>query len=990
METYQPQFEPWNKYDQDLENRMKDFLCGRLKELCYRKVMDLDVSFAYSEEPIPFEQIQTLSFSPIRTGDIWARKNFACAWFHLTGRIPAEMDRSDLYLDFANDGEGLLVDREGSALKGFTAGSLVFGMVDYSVEKRYYPLEELIDEQGNIDLYLDGASNSLLGEYVYDASRLKAASVVRENRQMHEIFWDFDTLLDYVCSVGPDDPNKQKILYGLRSIRNLIVYEDPNAYQKAKKIANELFSLPGNEKLQVTAVGHAHLDLAWLWPIRESKRKAKRTFANFVYLLERYPQFRFAVSQPQQLAWMKELDPKLYRKLLEYEKEGRMEIVGGGWVENDTNIPCGESLVRQELYGQKFWLEEFGHYVRLRWLPDTFGYSACLPQILKQSKQDYFMTIKISWSNRTLFPYNTFRWEGIDGSQVVVHMPPEGNYNSVAGPSALINAKRGIKRTDPQDKMMLVYGVGDGGGGPSETTVERCLRTEKIPYLPKVKMDSAQGYFDGLAENKLPVYAGEMYLEKHRATYTSQSNNKNANREFEEKMLSLETLLSCLGIQGDKAALDELWKEALLYQFHDILPGSSIKRVYEETDAAYQRMFAKLDEMANDLHTSFAPGGYLMNPSGQERFRIERSGNDYLLYQGCGELIAPSLYENPTVSDSVSRLVTGDYVVEFASDGSFASISMNATGEIAVEKANRLRVFVDIGDAWDFEDDYRDQPEQYMELRHTQVRDFGELVEIRQNYEFRNSSLVQTIVIHRHDPCIRITHDVDWKDSGYMIRAEFLPKAWNTVVHSDIQFGYLDRLTTDDTVHNAAQFEICCQKWFDISNEHLGFSILNNAKNGFMAKHGIISLNLLRSTDYPCVQGDQTPTHYAYALYPHTGGFDAVKIDKLANEFSARPLYGDIPVIMPAFDNEQIQVTAFKPAYDGDGFILRAFERMGRKAVSRLTLPQGYILVGEVDLLEDPVGEAQETVHFNPFQIHSFRVKKTVSKEREDDAIGVS
>ena len=242
---------------------------------------------------------------------------------------------------------------------------------------------------------------------------------------------------------------------------------------------------------------------------------------------------------------------------------------------------------------------------------------------------------------------------------------------------------------------------------------------------------------------------------------------------------------------------------------------------------------------------------------------------------------------------------------------------LTATCEVIAENANRLRVFIDTGDAWDFEDDYREQPEQYLHLDSTCVRDFGELTEIRQHYSFQNSTLVQTILLHKQLPYIQISHDVNWKDVMYMVRSESLPKVWDDVVHSDIQFGYLDRPTTDDTAHDKAQFEICCQKWFEIADGKRGFAVLNNAKNGFMAKSGIVSVNLLRSTDYPCVNGDQEPTHYSYAFYPHAGGFDPVTVDILANQYNKRCLYGDVETQMPAFTDSSIQITAFKPAYDG-------------------------------------------------------------------------
>lgn len=971
-------FEPWNKYEQDLEiGFLPKFLSGKLKDLCHAHVMELDAEYGYSKEPTPFSERKNLDWKPIRVGEPWAHENFGCAWFHLTGRLPENIDRRGLYLEFADDGEGLLVDKNGAAVKGFTAGSPVFGVVDDSVEKRYHPLDGFIDEQGNVDIYIDAASNSLLGEFTFDAARLKAAAVVREDRQMLDIYYDFDTLLDYIKGVDYDDPRKLTIIRGLRKVANLINYQDPNAYEKSKKITAELLALPGEEMLNTTAVAHAHLDLAWLWPIRESKRKAKRTFSNLIDMAKQYPDFHFVVSQPQQLAWMKNEEPALYHELRELAKKGQMEPIGGAWVENDTNLPGEESLTRQMLYGQKFWKEEFGHYVRTGWLPDAFGYSGAFPQVLKLAGQDSFMTIKISWSNRTLFPYNTFWWAGIDGTEVVTHMPPEGNYNSVAGPQALLNGKRGIKKDDPQDRMMMVYGVGDGGGGPSETSAERCIRTASVPYLPKVKMGTAQGYFDDLADLKLPRYSGEMYLEKHRGTYTSQSNNKNNNRIFEERMLALEMLLACRGQTGERERMDELWKEALLYQFHDIIPGSSIKRVYSETDQRYEVMLGELENLAQEAGVSFVPGKQLINPGQESVLQLHKMDDRYLLYRGNYRLLEPKILSEASKKNGVLQKVeTSAYKVEFAPDGSFRSISL-CDGSVIARNANRLRVFIDLGDAWDFEDDYRDQPEQYMELTDTKTRDFGDLIEVRQHYTYKNSSLIQTIVMLRDDPCIRIEHEIDWRDTGYMVRAEFQPENWSDTVHSDIQFGYLDRPTTDNTAHEAAQFEMCCQKWLDLSGENAGFAILNNAKNGFMAKQGILSLNLLRSTSYPCVDGDQEHTCYSYALYPHDGGFDPVRVDDMARQFTARYLFGDVEAEMPGMDSEQISITAFKPAYDGDGYILRAFERTGREACTELTLPTGFELVCETDLLEDRVADVEGgTLIFKPFQIRSFRVRK--------------
>ena len=347
---------------------------------------------------------------------------------------------------------------------------------------------------------------------------------------------------------------------------------------------------------------------------------------------------------------------------------------------------------------------------------------------------------------------------------------------------------------------------------------------------------------------------------------------------------------------------------------------------------------------------------------------------EYLYYKGEGALVAPIVYENATQAKCVDKVETDYYVATFAQDGSFESIVLKENGKVALTNANKLRVFVDKGDSWDFMDDYREQPELYMQLVDSNVNDFGDLIEVKQNYVYKNSKLEQTIVMHKNEPIIRVHHEVNLVDDGHMIRAEFIPTAWSDTAYSDIQFGYLGRPTTDDTEHNAAQFETCCQKWFDVSDEAQGFAVLNDAKCGFMAKQGIVSLNLVRSTVYPSIERDHVA--YSYALYPHMGGFDPVALDEMAKEYNERAVYGDKVLEVPCVDNDQIDITAFKPAYDGNGYILRMFERAGKAAETKLSLPAGYVLDCEVNMLEDKIGEAPTTFAFKPFQIRSFRIKK--------------
>ncbi len=939
----------------------------------YERIMNLEMEFAYSTEPVPFKDKDKLEYKKININDVWSKENFGCAWFHITGTYEGVLD-DEIFLGFENNGEALLVDKEGSALKGFTCGS-VWGTFDNNTVKRYYPLSKIIDENGKIDIYIDAASNGFFGNFEKE-KEISMCGIYRRNVEIYNLCVLFDCCLNYVHFHGEFSDNElvTPFILGMKKVYNIFKYNENPDIKEATKILEELLKSDGNISLSTTAVGHAHLDLAWLWPIRETKRKALRTFANCIYLIEKYPFYTFVISQPQQLEWVKELDPKLYAKIKKYEKTGNFEIIGGGWVESDTNMPSGESLVRQELYGQKFWQEEFGKYVNVKWLPDTFGYTGSMPQILKKSKQDYFMTIKISWSTYTVFPYQTFNWKGIDGTDVLCHMPPEGTYNSALHVSSLLHAMKNIKETDPKDSFLSVYGIGDGGAGPSEYMIDRAKKIENTKFLPKIKFGNAHEFYKSIERNGLRTYDGEMYLEKHRGTYTSQSNNKNFNRRMEEELISYETLLSSLNEKGNKEVIDKIWKEVLLYQFHDILPGSSIKRVYDETDASYKILFDRMESLANEKKMSYIPNGNLYNPTRLNVNRLYKKDSSYLRYSGSELSIKPESVGDFTLLDEFETIKTDFYTLEFNADGSFKYMMLN-NGFKCLENANKLRVFKDTGDAWDFEDDYRDQKEMFMDLESKEMKKYDSIYEITLNYVFKDSKLKETIIIDKKSPVVRVNHDVNSKNLEYMVRSEAINNVESDVCRSDIQFGYLERSLKNDTVHEDAQYETCAHKWFDISNDKVGVSYLNNAKTGFMAKNDIISLNLFRSTNYPCVEAEHKNISYNYGIMVHEGGFDPIYVDDLAEDFNKMYLFGESVDEIPSSSSKDVVISSMKPAYDENGFILRLYERSGKDSKTAIDL-KGYEIVSEVDLLEDSVESVSEIGAFKPFEIKSFRIIK--------------
>jgi len=966
-----------HQWEKDFVSSLMEWQWRVFKPLLFQKAGECKVSYALSEEPISFKEKDSLPWKPLSIGEKWADHVFQCAWFKVEGNAKGILDP---VLAFDIQGEASLFDEDGSSVMGFTNGDNAWNIHNPTFEKKYCPIGRFVKEDGSFLLYLDGAANHLQGGF-FDPTFLKEASVGRMDAKIAENYYDFDVLLCYLgyqLGSGKPFPYLKEFEEKLGAIKSAYDYQDPDAYAKAKEAARFLFSLPGDDDFGYTAIGHAHQDLLWLWPERETKRKILRTLSTTVYLLERYPDYTFTISQPQQLSWLEEEDPKLFARLKRYIDLGRVDYEGGGWVESDTNLPSEESLAHQELYGQKYWKERFGRYARICWLPDSFGYTASLPQILRLSGQDYFLTEKLSMSAHTVFPYVAFDWVGIDGTSVFAHLPPAGGgYNSLAGPAELLIGEEASRRAGQEGEALLVYGIGDGGSGPSVGHLERIAREGSLAYLPKVKNGRADDFFARLSQKPHPSYQGELYLERHQGTYTSQSRIKQNNRRFEEEAKALEFLYASRG-EG-MGALDQLWKEAMLYQFHDCLPGSSIQRVYEECDGRYQAMFDSLERLAEEEGLSFSAGegSPLLNHLGQRVRKIVKRGDSYLVYDAAArETAKPRIASRKGDWDGL-RYQNAYYSVSFdPKTGEIHSLS-SASGRALLRGGNQLRVFLDHGDAWDMAPDYRDQPERFLRLESMEAKDYGEIKEIVLSFSYLHSKLEETIILDDHSPCLLIHHEVDWRDTGYMLRAEFKPARFPKKVRSDIQFGYGERSTGRENEHASAQEEMCCQQWLDLSGKGEGIALLNHAKNGFFAKDGLLSLNLLRSTDYPCLHSDQKPTSYDYALYPHDGGFDPIRVDELAFELNAAFLFGEGEIRAPWVDNPAVVVSCFKPAYDGEGEILRLYERTGKPQKAKINLPHGEEIDEEVNLLEDAIGPAPEAeLSFHPFQIRTFRVRR--------------
>jgi alpha-mannosidase len=752
------------------------------------------------------------------------------------------------------------------------------------------------------------------------------------------------------------------------------------------------------------------MDLAWLWPIRETVRKCARTFSTVLRMMERYPDYIFGASQPQQFQWMKDHYPSLYDQMKQRIAEGRFETQGVMWVEPDTNVPSGESLVRQILYGVRFFREEFSTRSKMLWEPDVFGYTGALPQILKKSGVDFFMTQKLSWNQVTKHPHHTFWWQGIDGSRVLAHMPPEDTYNGPAAPRSIVKIERDYLDKNVSDRALMLFGIGDGGGGPGEEHLERLARENNLAGLCPVVQEPAETFFKRLSQNsdRYCTWTGELYLEKHQGTFTTQARNKRFNRKLELALRELE-LMAVLAQHAKanytfpKAEVDGIWREILLYQFHDILPGSSIARVYDESVARYsilEKQIADLTKSADQAYLAAAakPGNatVVFNSLSWPRtqwLKLESHWhNTTVPALGIATIPAPQAGSEGTPEDldqprATNRALENQLLkVEFAADGSITSIlDKRCNRQVLAAPGNVLAIYHDSGDAWDFPMDYRDRKLGSFKLQSTEATVDGPRALIRQMFSFNKSTLTQEISLLAGSAQLEFATQVDWQESERMLRTSFPTTVIATEATCDIQFGSIRRPTHRNTLADVAKMEICAHKFVDLSDRGFGVALLNDCKYGHALIDGTIDLNLLRSPNHPGTAADRGAQQFCYALLPHLGDHVAGNVMQAGYEFNI-PLrvlgHGEpIPssqngISLLQIDADNIVIETIKPAEAGSGWIVRLYESTGASTDARLTLPHGIAKVAMVNLIEEnPVALSVEqrglNLHFGPFEIHT-------------------
>lgn len=1035
------------EFERVYKRRVRGFIQRLAVENILGERAPLDAVITVSPSPIPYDERlrDDHVYRPIAPGQDWGSA-WNSAWLRVTGRVPGAWCGKDTALHLNLSSEACVFGSDGCPMYGLTDRSVF----DDHYGKSVYRMLEPSRGGETIDLWIEAAANGLFGitrrpaaqRFAPDRHGSHQASVralelcIFETPVWH-LWLDMDVLNNLHDALPPGSPRARRILRALNEAIDAFA-DDPAHAGAARAALRPVFDVPPNPgDLSFVAVGHAHIDTGWLWPVRETVRKCARTFSSQVALLERYPDYVFGASQPQHYAFVKQHYPVLYEKIRAFVRAGRWECQGAMWVEADCNLTGGESLVRQLVHGKNFFRDEFGIDVRNLWIPDVFGYSAALPQILRRAGVDFFVTQKMSWSLQNEFPFNTFMWRGIDGSEVLTHFPPENNYNSCLYPKALIEAQARLKENDRLDTCLSLFGIGNGGGGPAEEFVERGLRARALNGSPTVRFGSSETVAETMRAHAgdLETWCGELYLEAHRGTLTTQAAVKKGNRECETLLRQTEFLLTC-GAPADypRAELDRLWKLLLINQFHDILPGSSIRAVYEQTLREYdeiRRGSAALRETAasrlleddtraltlfNTLSRPFiAPvrlpsewAGHAVSDIYGRPIAVQGGAANPLATVSIPPMSLLTLMRGPQTpapaGGRTPELALENRLVRYVFDeaGCLRSVFDKERDREFLPpgaRANLLSLYVDRPhqwDAWDIDIYYERECLGHAAPLGLEKIEAGPVRHaLRFELGIGASRIVQTVSLTPDRKRLDFETDVDWQEQHKMLRVAFPSNIRCDNAAFDIQYGYLRRPTHRNTAWDSARFEVAAQRYVDLSDPDGGLALLNDGKYGHKVHDGTIDLNLLRSPTDPDPDADYGAHRFTYALLPHTGGFpDPGVIHEAA-------MLNEPPLCLPGrragecrppcrLDSDSVALTVLKRAEKGDQSVIRLVETLGRRSRARLETGPHIAAIVETDLLEWKDAAPRPCagfldVNLDPFEIRTFKLLLS-SQERASQA----
>jgi len=1047
MENYR--YERVNKICSDLKNLIAcqtiDIEAFQIKKGKFLTPAEADASNA------PWEEFTT------------ARGNWSGSdehyWFRTKITVPESFDNKPLWLSFVT--QTTFWDAVNPQFLIFINGAVTQG-IDVNHREVKLLSSAKAGEEIIVDLQAYTGRDNDHNQGTTDNLRL-FASMIEFDEKINEVYYNLSTPNKIVSRLDADNQSRMKLQHALEKAVNLLDLRVPYSTEFYASIdecnafvKEEIYTkLAGSDDVIATCIGHTHIDVAWWWTVEQTKEKVIRSFATVLKFMEEFDDYKFMSSQPQLYKFLKQRYPEVYARIKERVEEGRWETEGGMWVEADCNVTSGESLVRQFLHGKKFFKDEFGKENTILWLPDVFGYSAALPQILNKSGIKYFMTTKIAWNQFNRLPMDTFWWKGIDGSEVFTHLittqdsgQPEDSffttYNGILDPVSLMRGWERYQQKELNNDILISYGYGDGGGGPTRDMLETGARMESgIIGSPKVRMEFSRKYFDELyervAENKdLPRWVGELYLEYHRGTYTSMARNKRSNRKCELLWQDVEffsILAEGLGLEYNAQEIYDSWEVILLNQFHDILPGSSIKEVYDVTKVEYEELEGKAKERINEKLVAIANSSkakendlvvfnslsfdredaVIVDACGYENVTafIDQDGNALPVVKTADNKLSfvpnvvpskgfavftPSTKEiadDKRIIVDNNNIETPFYKISLDEIGQFSSIfDKDVQREVlkAGEKGNVLRVYEDkpiYYDNWDIDIYYTQKSwvvDDLISMEWEENNSVRAVLCIKR--KFLASTVTQKIIFYTTSRRIDFDTTVDWKQFDLLLKCEF-PVDINAIEATyDIQFGNIKRPTHKNTSWDAAKFEVCGHKWADLSEGGYGVALLNDCKYGYGITEGKMTLSLVKSGTVPNPTTDQEMHYFTYALLPHEG----FPVDEIAKEaFCLNVPQYSIKATNPtgkldytsfvSADAENIMLETVKQALDGNGTIIRMNEYQNKRTNVTLNFAETYKNIVECDLMENEVAKVADntneiTFTIKPYEIKTFRLTK--------------
>lgn len=1021
----------------------------RVRPHIHRTIESLSIeAFDIPGEPMPatdffvHESKGDVPFRPFAVGSVWGT-TWGTTWFRLRGKLPMGYPKSkplelsiDLgWLDHSVGGhvEGMVYRSDGTVLKALHPRNRWVPFIDADGT-----CHMAIGNDGMFTVYVEAACNPLiLGVTTFDETGLgnhatgkpetqyvfRAAELTEYDERFEEYHLDLDAIQGLMKTL----PDKESTRYyqlakALQRSLNIFDEQHPDTVVEAREALSEVLSKPANASaLHVSAVGHAHIDSAWLWPVRETRRKVARTVSNVLALMDKYPDFTYAMSSAQQYAWLEQDHPDLFVRMLQRIKQGRFIPVGGMWVESDGNLPAGESLIRQIAYGKRYFREHLGAEPHGIWLPDSFGYTGAWPQIARRAGYDWFLTQKISWNDTTEFPHHSFQWEGIDGTRILTHFPPSDTYSACVTAEELMYTEHNFRDKDLSDCALMLFGYGDGGGGPTREMLGRLKRFHDLEGLPKVETSGPDELFDMIrkqivdeAGEESPIWHGELYLELHRGTLTSQQEMKRGCRNEETWLRAVEYLCAAAAIADSSYTyptdeLDDIWKTLLLNQFHDILPGSAIAWVHREARADYARDIKRLEMIADSACAVLRcarPDAPVLERARIAEYRVD--GNAWRAVPA--EPVAGTQVSLTHTATGGVILSNGLVETVIEPDGTVSSLKDVQAGRELVPDGMRLGSYEllkdepSVWDAWEIE---RDAFLRYETLASgciisAETGDDEAYVVVRT--KFGQSRIDTTITLRSEAKQLDFAAHVDWHERERFLKVGFPLSVVASIAQYDCQYGLIERPIHRNTPSDEAKYESCTRRFVRFNEPGYSVAIANGsiygsdvtsiATNGSTGRVNgtMFRLSLLSSPVFPDPKEDIGPHDFQWSVI-----LDASLARTLhaAAELNA-PIIGNVPVFDPLVSLETVSgmpiIDWVKLADDGSGdLVIRLYEAAGGHAEAMLHLTEsiGGGLIRETDVMEgdglpedlpiclesrEPVPAQGAHIHLAPFQLATLRI----------------